>query len=226
MSGLVQFSKVFKNYNGKKVIDDVSFTIQERTITTLIGPNGAGKTTIARLLLNIEKPSAGKIVRNTKKISYIPQKLHLNTKMPLDVKSYIECIIGSKFVNLDKLDGITNIGTILTKQLKELSGGQLQRVLLTAAILSKPDLIVLDEPTQGLDVQGQNDFYNLITELKKNYKITIFIISHDLHIVIKNADQVLCLNHHICCSGKPEEKQLYSDLSQVGSYQHHHDHRH
>jgi zinc transport system ATP-binding protein len=226
MSNLVTFQAVSKHYNDKVIIDNVSFALDRKTITTLIGPNGAGKTTLAKLLLGIEEPNRGKIIRNTNKLTYIPQKIQLNNNLPLDVASFMQYLAGKNIEEINEVIDFADLQSLAEKQIRTLSGGQLQRVFLAAAILSKPDLIVLDEPTQGLDMQGQNDFYQLLSYIRDKHNIAIFIISHDLHTVIKNADEVLCLNHHLCCSGIPDKDQPDSNLSQIGAYTHHHDHKH
>lgn len=219
---VIEFQDVCKSYGGQVVIDKVGFKIEPASITTLIGPNGAGKTTIARLMLGIESPSSGKILRSNKQFAYIPQKIGLNSNMPMDVKSLVKYLAGKNSVIESNIGKFGQLDLLANKQISELSGGQLQRVLLAANMLSHPKLIVLDEPTQGLDITGQQEFYLLLEEIRKSFKVAIFMISHDLHAVMKSSDQVLCLNHHICCEGKPEG----TAKSQIGLYKHHHDHDH
>lgn len=222
MTPIIEFQDVSKSYGKQIVIDNVSLKIEPASITTLIGPNGAGKTTIARLILGIEKPSAGKVMRGNGQIAYIPQKIGLNSSLPMDVKSLVKYLAGSKAANIPNISQFAQLNLLANKQISELSGGQLQKVLLAANMLSSPQLVVLDEPTQGLDITGQQEFYQLLEEIRRSFGVAIFMISHDLHAVMKSSDQVLCLNHHICCEGKPEG----TTKSQIGLYKHHHDHNH
>lgn len=224
MPHIITFQDVSKNYAGSCVIDKVSFSIDASSITTLVGPNGAGKTTIARLILGIDQPTSGTIKRNTKDYAYIPQKIILNHNMPLDVKSLVKYLSGQAVSEIKNVSHFAELEMLADKQIDTLSGGQLQKVFLAAAMLSNPKLIVLDEPTQGLDINAQEEFYALLVDLRKSYGVAIFMISHDLHTVMQKSDKVLCLNHHICCSGKPEKPP--ATLSQIGVYTHRHDHHH
>jgi len=224
MTPIVEFRNVSKSYDKQVVIDNVTFCIKPSSITTMIGPNGAGKTTIARLMLGIEQPMSGQILRKSKSAAYIPQKLSFNSGMPMDVRSLVRYIAADGAVDISKISSFANLETLADKQIGELSGGQLQRVFLAANMLSNPRLIVLDEPTQGLDINGQQEFYQLLDEIRNKTGAAIFMISHDLHAVMKNSDQVLCLNHHICCEGKATKGT--KEAPQVGIYQHHHDHDH
>lgn len=223
MHQLISFKSVSKNYGNEVIIDNVSFSLDQGSITTLVGPNGAGKTTIARLILDIEKPTSGTIIRSSRKYSYIPQKIAFDSNIPLDVSSLVKYLARSNVKDVANTTGFAQLNELANKQISTLSGGQLQKVLLATAILSKPQLIVLDEPTQGLDIKAQEELYLLLSEIRKQFDIAIFMISHDLHTVMQNSDKVLCLNHHICCSGKPESGAI---VSQIGLYTHHHNHTH
>jgi zinc transport system ATP-binding protein len=224
MQAIVEFQHVSKSYGEQIVIDDVAFRIEPASITTMIGPNGAGKTTIARLILGIDSPTSGKILRKGNKTAYVPQKISLNTSLPMDVKSLVKYLSGSNADDILKVIEFAKLDSLADKQISQLSGGQLQRVFLGAGLISKPDLIVLDEPTQGLDIQGQQEFYEIIAGIRDTTGAAIFMISHDLHAVMKSSDKVLCLNHHICCEGRPGAG--HKDAPQVGIYTHHHDHNH
>lgn len=227
MTSVVEFSEVSKKYGKELVIDKVSFQVQPATITTLIGPNGAGKTTIARLMLAIESPSSGRVMLHGNKCAYIPQKIGFNSCLPMDVRSLIKYLSKDKVSKAENVMAFARLKDLSDKPINELSGGELQKVFLAASMLGDPELIVLDEPTQGLDISAQQEFYTLLEEIRLDRKVAIFMISHDLYAVMKNSDQVLCLNHHICCSGKPEtKKRVGSTLSQIGLYTHHHDHNH
>ncbi len=227
MNAIVKFTDVSKSFEEQKVLDKVSFQIDKASITTLIGPNGAGKSTVAKLMLAIERPSSGLITRSTKKISYIPQKLTFNSSMPMDVKSLVKYLSGMSACNNSTIAEFAQLESLADKQITQLSGGQLQKILLAASMMNSPELIVLDEPTQGLDISAQQDFYHLLEDLRHQFGVSIFMISHDLYAVMKNSDQVLCLNNHICCSGKPDKTfKANKDLPGIAPYTHHHDHNH
>lgn len=225
MPEIVSLKSVSKHYGKELIIDDVSFSIESGSITTLVGPNGAGKTTIARLILDIEKPSSGEIIRSNKKYSYIPQKIAFDSNIPLNVSSLVKYLTRSNIKDMPNVVDFAQLNELANKQISTLSGGQLQKILLATAILSEPQLIVLDEPTQGLDIKAQEDLYLLLEHIREQFNIAIFMISHDLYTVMQNSNKVLCLNHHICCSGKPETKSG-STISQIGLYTHHHNHTH
>jgi zinc transport system ATP-binding protein len=227
MSILAYFKNVSHSYGKQIIIDQVSFDLKSGEITTLIGPNGAGKTTIAKLLLSINSPIGGDIKVFAKKVSYAPQQLELNPNLPITTNDLLRYLApeyrNSKF--FDDVADFINFKNLASYPVEKLSGGQRQRILLGAAILQNPELMVLDEPTQGLDVNSQDAFYYLIEKVRTVLGTTIFIISHDLFTVMKNADQVLCLNKHICCQGRPTHT-VVKGSDAVGFYTHHHDHAH
>ncbi len=230
------FKNVSKFYNKSKakVLEKVSFSIKKNNITALIGPNGSGKTTIAKLILGIEKPTNGAIEHCiSSNFGYVPQKINLAINMPISVKGFIDVMTATS-IKIDVKDQyekillFARVEQLLNKQMITLSGGQLQRVLLAANLLNKPNFIILDEPTQGLDIETTNEFYLLLEQVCSDFDITIFIISHDLHMVIKKANKVLCLNQHLCCEGIPGNgKADKTNLPQnISIYNHNHDHIH
>ncbi len=224
---IAAFNNVSHSYGKHMVIDQVSFDLEPSTITTLIGPNGAGKTTIAKLLLGIEKPMHGTIETLFTKTSYSPQNIKMNANLPMTSMSFLNHIAPeyhSSVLKNDLLD-FMNFQTIQNKEISDLSGGQRQRLVLASAILQSAELLVLDEPTQSLDISGQQEFYKLLEKIRFSLGVTIFIISHDLFTVMKNSDQVLCLNHHICCKGMPTHTVI-KGIDGVSFYSHHHDHKH
>jgi len=229
---LIKFSNVSKKFGRKSPIMNVSFTVKRGEVTTLIGPNGAGKTTIARLILGLEKPSSGEIIICPNlKISYVPQKLNFVSNLPISAESFLVLLAGTaNATEQQELFDFANIDNYKHHDISELSGGEFQKLMLTATLLNNPDVIILDEPTQSLDVTSQQEFYQIINQIKQRTNITIFMISHDLFTVMKNSDQVICLNGHICCSGKPndleQDQQFIDSLSSIGLYRHHHDHKH
>lgn len=224
---IVFFEDVSYSYGKQLVIDQVSFNLEPSTITTLIGPNGAGKTTIAKLLLGITKAKYGKVISAANKISYAPQNIKLNSNLPMTAKSFLNYISPRYEASPLKEDllNFTNFQAICDKDIITLSGGQRQRLVLAGAILQSAELLVLDEPTQSLDITGQQDFYKILEKIRFSLGSTIFIISHDLFTVMKNSDQVLCLNHHICCKGTPTHTVI-KGIDGVSFYSHQHNHKH
>lgn len=209
----------------RTLLHDVSFAISSNSVTTIIGPNGAGKTTLVRLLLGLISPTSGKIKRQKKLlIGYVPQKLYANRFMPMTVGTFLS-LCGTQ-----KIDLPFDVSQLIDRSIHALSGGELQKVLFNAAVLKKPDLLILDEPTQGIDADGQTVFYNKLIELKNAHNMAIVLISHDLHFVFEHTDHVICLKHHICCQGTPEKVRKTKEIQQLfpglATYQHHHDHHH
>jgi len=222
----------------KSILHDVSLELQAGKILTVIGPNGAGKSTLVRILLGFQKPDSGNVWLKPKlNIGYVPQKISINDLMPLTVNRFISLAknaTSDATLLLELLDEI-GIAHLENHDIQALSGGEFQRVLLVRALLKKPELLILDEPAQGVDVLGQAELYEKISQLKDRYGFGVLMISHDLHLVMKNTDQVLCLNQHICCSGQPEDvskhpeyQRLFGNLPTEGLavYTHHHNHCH
>lgn len=235
---IIKFSDVVKKFNNQTAVYDLNFSLHPGTITTLIGPNGAGKTTVAKLALGIELPTSGKIYRSEKiKIGYVPQKLTLNPNLPINVGDFINFISNSKKASFkkDELASIIKnyrLNLNIDSQISKLSGGELQKLLLVSTIASKPNLLVLDEPMQGLDINSQEFFYDLIKRINIEMNVAIFMISHDLVTVMKNSSEIICLNKHICCRGKSsdilanENYNLMFPKQQIGIYKHNHNHSH
>lgn len=232
MTTLVEFKSLSKKFHNKILVDNISFKLNKGEITTLIGQNGAGKTTLAKIILGQESYDSGKlIIKPDIKIGYVPQKLDFNLNMPMTAKGLLKFLapngLDYGLINLEEFIGYNKIKN---KDISSISGGELQKLLLVGTLMSKPDLLILDEPTQYLDVASQQTFYRILGELKERLEITIFMISHDLFTVMKNSDQVICLNKHVCCSGKPTELDTNPDfknaLSEIGVYVHNHDHKH
>ncbi|MCQ2965927.1 MAG: metal ABC transporter ATP-binding protein [Alphaproteobacteria bacterium] len=215
----------FSASDGFQILDHLSFDIPDGKITTILGPNGAGKTTLLKLILGIIQPTSGDLVKSSGvRIGYVPQKLNLSGRIPLTVHRFLT--LGTKYTEQEIDEGLrqTEASDLKNKSMQHLSGGELQRVILTKALLSKPTLLVLDEPSAGLDPAGEENLYALIYQLNKQTGCGILMVSHDLYVVMKKTDNVICLNHHVCCSGKPEE---VADLTTYKSlYHHHHNHIH
>lgn len=223
----------------KQILENINFEANAANIITIVGPNGSGKTTLARCILGLIKPTSGSLwFKKNIQIGYMPQKINLNPNLPLTVIDFLKLEIRNR-INKELLDAIIqeiDIIDILENPLQKISGGEMQKTLLARALLTNPELLILDEPTQGVDINGQVEFYKLIDKLRLRRNISSLIISHDLHMVMKNTDHVICLNRHICCEGAPQFinqhqdfQKLFGDneaLMNFSVYNHHHDHAH
>lgn len=215
---------------------NVSFSIDPGEIVTVVGPNGSGKSTLLRTLLGVFEPSKGRIERKQGlTIGYVPQKLAQESGLPLTVRGFLSLPRRVSDERAQAALSETGAVGLEQRQIKDLSGGQLQRVLLARAILNEPDILILDEPTQGLDQPGAADFYALIERLRDQYGCAVLLVSHDLHVVMSASDRVICLNGHVCCEGTPtvvRDAPEYHALFGRGThgtmalYQHKHDHSH
>jgi len=221
----------------KSVLNDISLNLKAGQIITLIGPNGCGKSTLIKVLLGLEKPDSGTVTRRTGlRIGYMPQRLSLDQRMPLTVTGFLQLARGASHERIGHWLDRLSIRALAQQSVHDLSGGEWQRVLLARALLIKPDLLVLDEPVQGVDVQGQLELYRLIPQLRDELGCAVLMVSHDLHLVMAATDEVICLNGHICCSGHPDTVsldpayiQLFGARQQqapIAHYTHHHDHQH
>ncbi|GJM12008.1 MAG: zinc import ATP-binding protein ZnuC [Pseudohongiella sp.] len=225
-----------KNFAEKKILEDISLTIEEGQIVTLIGPNGAGKTTLVRIALGLLNPDSGTIYHRPKlRIGYMPQKVHVEPTLPLTVNRFLQLANRQDAALLARTMQDLHIDHLPYQQLNAISGGELQRVLLARALLRKPEILILDEPAQGVDLAGQAELYKLISEISDRQGCGVLMISHDLHLVMSSTDEVICLNHHICCHGRPEHVSndpAYLSLfgaqasENLAVYTHHHDHDH
>ena len=232
---LIHLDGVAVSFNGQPVLDDVQLSVQPGEIVTLIGPNGAGKTTLVRVVLGLLQPDSGNVRRAPRlRIGYMPQKLHVDATLPLSVLRFLRLVPG-----VDRkraLAALAEVGAeqVIDSPLQSISGGEMQRVLLARALLREPQLLVLDEPVQGVDVAGQAELYRLISRLRERHGCGVLMVSHDLHLVMSATDQVVCLNRHVCCSGHPEQVsgdpafiELFGqDAKSLAVYHHHHDHDH
>ena len=222
--------------SNKWLVRGVSMHVEPGEIVTLIGPNGSGKSTTAKMALGVLSADEGKTYRKTGlRSSYVPQKLDVNWTLPLSVSRFMSLTNKATHPEIKVALSCTNIDHLARKQMSQLSGGEFQRVLLARAILRKPNLLVLDEPVQGVDFNGEISLYKLIDDIRNQLNCGVLLISHDLHVVMSTTDRVICLNGHICCSGTPasvasseEFKSLFGEHTSSGLalYKHHHDHEH
>ena len=221
--------------SSKWLVRGISLEISKGQIVTLIGPNGSGKTTTAKMILNIMNADEGMVSGNADKMAYVPQKINIDWTMPLRVIDFMKITSSLNNNQINESLNMTGVDKLLYNQIHSLSGGEFQRVLIARAIAKKPDLLVLDEPVQGVDFNGEIALYNLIKEISVNLNCGILLISHDMHFVMSTTDHVICLNGHICCSGSPsnvvknpEYIKLFGQHNSetLSYYQHQHDHSH
>jgi zinc transport system ATP-binding protein len=233
---LIETCNLSLRYDGTLVLRDVNFAIERGEIVTIVGPNGSGKSSLLRALIGALPPASGQVTRaKGLRIGYVPQKLTIDPTLPLTVR---------RFLNLPQRQNATDVTAALTRaavpeladrQMTDLSGGQFQRVLLARALLGTPDILILDEATQGLDQPGAASFYRQIENVRRDMNLAVLMVSHDLHVVMAASDRVLCLNGHVCCEGTPdvvadapEYRALFGSGTQgaLALYRHDHDHGH
>ena len=222
--------------SGRIILSEVDLDIAAGEIVTIIGPNGAGKTTLVRALLGLERLDDGEVQRRRGlTIGYVPQRFDIDRTLPMTVARFLALGEGARASRISAVLEEVGASRVANQQLGELSGGELQRVLLARALLNDPDLLVLDEPVRGVDYVGEAELYTLIGRLRDTRGLGVLLISHDLHIVMANSDRVICLNRHVCCSGVPETVAQHPEYMRLfghdearafAVYQHHHDHRH
>ena len=232
---LVKLNEVGFQQNKKWLVKGVSLQVERGKIVTLIGPNGSGKSTTAKIALGIYKNIEGKVEKFTNNIGYVPRKISIDWTLPLRVKDFMLLTDSLKDDALDEALTLTGVKHLKDKNLGNLSGGEFQRVLLARAISKKPELLVLDEPVQGVDFTGEIALYELIKKISEKLNCGILLISHDLHTVMTATDHVVCLNGHVCCSGSPKDvarnneyKALFGEQASqtLSVYEHKHDHEH
>ena len=232
---LVKLNEVGIKQNDKWLVKDVSLIVEKGKIVTLIGPNGSGKSTTAKIALGIYKKIEGQVEKYTNNVGYVPQKISIDWTLPLRVNDFMLLTENLKDEAVNEALSLTGVIHLKDKNLGNLSGGEFQRVLLARAISRKPDLLVLDEPVQGVDFTGEIALYELIKKISDTLNCGILLISHDLHTVMSATDHVVCLNGHVCCSGSPKDvarnneyKALFGEQASqtLAVYEHKHDHEH
>ncbi len=233
---LIHVDKISLSRHGKSILDQVSFELKAGEFITLIGPNGAGKSSLIKVLLGLIKADTGSVTKSSNiRLGYTPQKFIPNEFIPISVLDFLQLNQKVDTSFLQETAQLTSIDSILNHELSSLSGGEMQRVLLARALLAKPNVLILDEPAQNLDVNGQMQLYKLIQDIHQKQGCAVLMVSHDLHRVMKESTQVLCLYHHICCMGQPESilkdsqfNDLFADQMDelMATYEHHHNHCH
>lgn len=225
---LIRLINISYQQKNRRILHDISFNIAQQGILTLVGPNGAGKTTLLNLILGILSPTSGKIERHQPlKLSLVPQHFTPPNDLPITAKRFLMPLS----LNTDWLSAL-KLTDKLNTPLQHLSGGETQRLLLLRAILRKPNLLILDEPASGIDPTTLADFYGYIRQAQQQLNCSVLIVSHDLHLVMAQSDEVICLNGHICCQGHPKdisqhpEYQKLLGKNQLAFYPHYHTHQH
>lgn len=252
---LIQADHISHQFAETRVLSNVSLSIAEKEIVTLIGPNGAGKSTLLKILLGLIKPSQGHVTRTKNlTVGFMPQKIQVDPTLPMTVERFLQLGLSVEqnpnkktfkkrllwpFLKDDydttliqKTTQELNIEDLLKTPIQKVSGGEMQRILLARALIRQPQLLVLDEPVQGVDLQGQTELYDYINQIRHTHNCGILMVSHDLHVVMRHTDEVLCLNQHMCCSGHPQSvsqnsefQALFGDFSDsIAFYEHHHNH--
>ena len=236
MKQLMALNNISIEINKQKILYDVSLSINLNQIITILGPNGAGKSTLVKVILGLISPTTGTIKRASDlTIGYVPQSINLNPTLPITVERFMHLNKQLHYTDIIKTLSLVKAEYLIDRSMHQLSGGELQRVLLAQALAKRPKLLILDEPTQGVDINGQVLLYDLIMDAKTEFNCGVVMVSHDLHLVMAKTDEVICLNHHICCSGTPasvsndpEFISLFGQhgASQIALYKHHHNHNH
>jgi len=233
---LVRLDKAGVERAGRWLVRDIDLEVERGEIVTLIGPNGSGKSTTARMALGVLAPSEGRATRAAGlRVGYVPQKVAVDWTLPLTVDRFMT--LTNPLSREEKTAALesTGIAHLAHAEVRNLSGGEFQRALLARAVARRPDLLVLDEPVQGVDFSGEIALYELIADIRNHLHCGVLLISHDLHVVMAATDRVICLNGHVCCHGTPqvvaesaEYRQLFGarGAAQLAVYQHHHDHTH
>lgn len=226
---LIELENISVRRDEQDILRNVNFALQAKEIVTLIGPNGAGKSTLIKVLLGIMQPNAGKVTFAKKlKMAYVPQKFNPSSSLPLRVQDLLDLEACASDLRKEIIQD-TGISKLQLSKVQQLSGGERQRVLLARALLRQPDILVLDEPMQGLDIQSEAELYEYVRSLPERYGCAVLMVSHDLQWVMQGTHRVVCLNKHICCSGLPESIQQHPEYQAIFGtqrmfYQHHHNH--
>lgn len=233
---LVQVKDLSVSYGAQKVLSHVSLRVDAGEIVTIVGPNGSGKTSLLRAIIGAVKPTHGHVnYAQGLKLGYVPQRLHIDETLPMTVARFLKLPGGVARAAIDQALTQAGVPDLTGAQLSKLSGGQFQRVLLARALIGKPDLLLLDEATQGLDQRGSAAFYQQIEQVRQDTGCAVLMISHELHVVMSASDRVICLNGHVCCEGTPavvasapEYRALFGTGTggALAMYRHEHDHGH
>jgi len=233
---LVEARGVSVRFGRSEVLSGIDLAVRPGEIVTLLGPNGAGKTTLVRCLLGLLRPDAGSVRRRPGlAVGYLPQRTEIDDVLPLTVDRLLRLARRAGPGDIARALAEVGASALAGQGVHTLSGGELQRVLLARALLRDPDLLVLDEPVQNVDVTGQAELYDLVSRIRARRGCGVLLISHDLHLVMAATDHVVCINRHLCCSGRPEAVSRHPEYVEMfgarearslAVYTHDHDHHH
>ena len=233
---LIEITDLSVQYGSKLILQNINLSLADGEIVTIVGPNGSGKTTLFKAIIGTAPINTGTLkIRPNLKIGYVPQQLIIDKTLPITVERFLKVAQKTNMKTLANAMNLVGTEDLLTFQMNNLSGGELQRVLLARALIAQPDVLLLDEATRGLDQPGVATFYRMVDGIRKNTNCAVLMISHDLHVVMGASDRVICLNGHICCEGapnsvasSPEYQALFgSDVDGTFAlYRHHHGHNH
>ena len=213
---LIECENLSVRIGKRAILNGIDLSIKQGEIVTIIGPNGSGKTTLFKTIIGALSPSAGSLRKAPDlQVGYVPQKLHIDETLPMTVKRFMNLPSGHSPKVIDEALVHAGVEGLENQQILDLSGGQFQRVLLARALLDKPNLLLLDEATQGLDHRGSADFYRQIAQVREKLGCAILMISHELHVVMRQTDRVICLNGHICCQGEPEKVSVSPEFQSL-----------
>ena len=233
---LITVNNLSVTYGLNTVLRGVDFEIELGEIVTIVGPNGSGKTSLLKAIIGAIQPAEGSVILKPRlRVGYVPQRLNFESTLPITVERFVR--LSGKIDQKSCISALETAGVseLLKSQMSELSGGQFQRVLLARALLGSPEILILDEATQGLDQPGSASFYRQLETVRHDTGCAVLMISHDLHVVMSASDRVICLNGHVCCAGTPavvastpEYKALFGDGTDgaLALYRHDHDHDH
>lgn len=235
-ASLTELTNAGVRRGGRWLVRGVDMAVKPGEIITLIGPNGSGKSTTAKMALGLLTPDEGRARRHQSlRIGYAPQKVEVDWTLPLTVERFMSLTGRLAPAQADDAMAATGVAHLRRAEVRILSGGEFQRVMLARAIARRPDLLVLDEPVQSVDFTGEIAIYELIRKIRDDLHCGVLLISHDLHVVMAATDRVICLNGHVCCSGTPSavaSSPAYRELfgtraaSAIAVYEHSHDHTH
>ena len=225
---------------GEHILDNIDLQVSRGEIVTLVGPNGAGKSTLVETALGLSQPTSGRVIRSRNlRIGYVPQSIDIDETLPISVRRFLSIAANTQSQAVqnpvEQILMRVNATELADRQLNLISGGEMRRVILARALLTQPDLLILDEPTSGVDLSGQSNLYQLIQDIRDQYQCGVLLVSHNLHVVMAASDRVVCLNRHLCCSGTPEDVQQHPEFvslfgqqgaNALGIYRHEHDHEH
>ena len=233
---LINLERINFKRNGKTILQDVDLSVGGGEIVTLIGPNGAGKSTLVKIALRLLAPDDGVVTqRPGLSVGYVPQQIEFDPTLPLTVRRFLNLQRRYARTAIDHALAQAGADDVRDAPLQGLSGGEVRRVLLARALLRDPGLLIMDEPSAGMDINGQGELYRLIQTLRERLRCGILLVSHDLYMVMAATDRVFCLNRHLCCSGQPEDVRRHPQFlalfgervaSELAIYHHHHDHKH